>query len=221
MRISSAISSLTSSLLLFATLSPQCRGESKLEWPYNLPRDVKYYPEDEPLVRKSLDIQRRLENEIPVALRKMSDDPGEMFFLDYWGFRDESDIKRRSSPESELSAWTNGSFLLPPQRPLYAATEPPSFVNRFLGRNLDKRDFSCPTNTFSCSSINRPNSCCPNGLKCNIVQDTGLGDVGCCGDSTCTGQVQGCPAEYTPCPVSQGGGCCVPGYQCSGVGCKS
>ncbi|KAL1955995.1 hypothetical protein VTO42DRAFT_7895 [Malbranchea cinnamomea] len=88
---------------------------------------------------------------------------------------------------------------------------------------LAKRNFECPVGSTACTSIGRPNSCCKEGSVCQIIEDTGLGDVGCCpSDSeTCTGDLRSCPEGHTSCPGSLGGGCCIPGYSCFNEGCIS
>ena len=185
-------------------LSQLCSAESP--WPYNLPPHMKYYPEDEPSVRRNLEIHDKLATSPPNAVKKMGDDAGEMFFLEYWGFEEEeqSDKQRRISGNATMfgpAIRIHGDLSIAP-------------------RSYYKRDFTCPTGTNSCTNINRPNSCCPNGLTCNIVSDSGLGDVGCCRDSdSCGGQSSSCPQDYISCPSENGGGCCIPGYECQGVGC--
>ena len=87
---------------------------------------------------------------------------------------------------------------------------------------LEKRIFQCPTNTFDCSSIGRPNSCCAQGEVCNIIQDTGLGDVACCpANAQCSGNLLNCDLGFTKCSDNLGGGCCIPQYVCIDIGCKS
>ncbi|KAG2163672.1 hypothetical protein JADG_003411 [Aureobasidium aubasidani] len=54
------------------------------DWPYNLPAGAKYYPEHEHHIRRDLEIQQRLNVASPSGIRKMSEDEGEKFFLDYW-----------------------------------------------------------------------------------------------------------------------------------------
>ena len=199
-----------------------------LQWPYNLSPSTKYYPEDEPLVRRSIEIQELFANQTPHALRKMSSDKGQMFLLEYWGFnRDERRIKQSlaaghtvDQKGERIGTLENITQIRLPQPHLLLHTDRlPAISNRFSRSPLEKRDFRCPTGTTSCTSINRPNSCCANGLQCNIITDTGFGDVGCCADSSCSGEVTGCQEGYTSCPANQGGGCCIPGYACSGVGC--
>ena len=226
----------TSLLLLISTYSARTSCH-EAQWPYNLPPHVKYFPEDEPLVRRNIDLQDKLLNQRTLGTRKMTTDEGEMFFLEYWRFEgergDEFDglltrgISNVKMPDSPFDT-SNTSMLQSYKPPLLQHESHEVGQRPLLARYLNlqrmqiyPRDFICPTGTSNCSYINQPNSCCENGLTCNIVPDTGLGVVGCCAGSGCSGQVASCPNSYTSCPSSQGGGCCVPGYVCSGVGCKS
>ncbi|KAK3370249.1 hypothetical protein B0H63DRAFT_312080 [Podospora didyma] len=85
---------------------------------------------------------------------------------------------------------------------------------------LERRQWACPTGTASCANIGRPNSCCQTGETCMKVTDTGLGDVGCCPAGTaCSGGVSVCGSGSTACASEIGGGCCIPGFVCAGVGC--
>lgn len=198
-------------LLSFAPFPAPCLAD--LQWPYDLPPHVKYYPEDERLVRRNLEAQERLETQSPVGVRKMSDDEGEMFFLEYWGF----EVEGRE--EEGTDVWNNSSAIQPPFA--LHADPMPGLSPRFAKHLFAKRAFNCPSGTNSCEGIGRPNSCCPNGLTCNLITDSGLGDVGCCEGNSCAGQVVSCMEGYSPCNVNQGGGCCIPEYRCEGVGCKS
>ena len=240
------LNSVPLSLLLFIASAATPVQSLESRWPYSLPPEVKYFPEDEPLVKRNCDIQRRLVDQRPVGLRKMNSDEGEMFFLEYWRFeggsygrtpRDELSLtKRRAQPlklhpgEDDCGSrdsWFNVSSLPPLQAPfsLHASLEeayPRPLSPRAVLQFLAGRGFQCPTGTASCGSINRPNSCCPTGEACQLITDVGLGDVGCCAQGqSCSNQVSNCQQGYTSCPGSAGGGCCIPGYTCNGVGCKS
>lgn len=203
--------------LLALVLERSTLGQSKeLEWPYNLPAHVKYYPEDEGLVKRNVEIRQRLQQQSPVGMKKMSGDPGEMFFLDYWRFKiDDHDSDGGSSNISEAAELTA------PLKLHVDSIHQRSVLPRFLGHSLfDKRGFTCPAGSAACTSINRPNSCCKTGSTCQLVQDVGLGDVGCCAENqVCGGSVSTCPANYISCPQNPGGGCCIPGYACFNVGC--
>lgn len=228
--------SLPSSLLLLLSSNYLATAEP---WPYNLPKHEKYWPEHEEFVKRDANIQQRMAGQPPAGVQKMSGDPGEKFYLEYWQFEDASveveqdnavkDFKRRAeTPNVDLDEqYSNASLaenLLPPLLLHSEAHDAGRSLLRFLPRNLfDKRAFECPSGTNSCASISRPNSCCPSSETCVIVEDTGLGDVGCCpAGSSCSGGLSNCnTAEgYTSCPESDNGGCCIPGFTCQDVGCK-
>ena len=87
--------------------------------------------------------------------------------------------------------------------------------------HLQGRQWLCPSGTNSCSSIGFPNSCCASGETCVQIEDTGLGSVGCCpSGANCSGSIKNCASGNTPCASEIGGGCCIPGFVCQGVGCK-
>jgi hypothetical protein len=206
---------------------------------YNFPVRYENSAEYRSIARRSLDIQRRLLEQTPCGIRKMPADEGEMFYLDYWLFEEienalieagdlGTEEEETQTLEDPKHNGANTSLLIPPQPPLLLHTNQTANAHPLLGRYLNngfswlgRRDFVCPADTTSCSSIGQSNSCCENGLTCINVVDTGNGPVGCCaGGSSCTDQVSGCPSGYSSCTSSQGGGCCIPGYECSGVGCK-
>ncbi|KKK23083.1 hypothetical protein P175DRAFT_0499001 [Aspergillus ochraceoroseus IBT 24754] len=158
------------------------------------------------------------------GVHKMSDDEGEKFFMDYWHFEDDPIVgnfteRQESNPPRE----TDRSALLPRSYPFH-----PSFaldsdrLRNLRFSHLVKKDFQCPSGTYSCTAINRPDSCCSTDETCMIVKDTGSGDVGCCpSGQTCSGTIGSCSQGYTSCPSSLGGGCCIPGYECVTGGCRS
>ncbi|KAL9070327.1 MAG: hypothetical protein Q9157_005856 [Trypethelium eluteriae] len=249
MQLFAKILSLPPSLLvLIATSSHPIASEK--QWPYNLPPHVKYFPEDEVHIKRSVEIQNRLATQVPSVVRKMSPDAGEMFFLDYWQFDDlkapqsaildppdlrgeqfnqnaEGSSQRESlrSKSSIIEDAGNGTGLMLPPFHLHAeiSIHQESYL-RFLRRTLIERDYQCPAETNDCASIGRPNNCCATDETCVIVTDTGNGDVGCCpSGSSCGSQVSSCntAAGYTSCPGSPNGGCCIPGFACQDVGCES
>ncbi|KAG6009067.1 hypothetical protein E4U21_003399 [Claviceps maximensis] len=84
---------------------------------------------------------------------------------------------------------------------------------------LGKRT-SCPADMNSCGGSGSPNKCCPQGTYCTAVPDSDVGHVACCPNGlTCGGGVGKCPDDATSCAAALGGGCCIPGYVCQGVGC--
>lgn len=238
------ILSLPASLLLLIASAPARVSSNELRWPYSLPPHVKYFPQDESLVRRDENIQQSLRNARPAAVKKMGCDESEKFFLDYWALApsvrelasntsktlddssDSSSIILRSSASSD---WANLSIVpqsLLPAFPLHCEQQPApklallSRAFRFPFSSFDKRGFQCPAGTSACATINRPDSCCALGETCQVIQDTGLGDVGCCSQGqVCQGQLTACTPGYTSCPNNPGGGCCIPGYACFDVGC--
>jgi hypothetical protein len=200
------------------------------QWPYELPAHVKYFPEDEPLVKRGLSAMEELSRRQPVGVHKMTDDENEMFFLDYWQFEEDNKqqhtIARRSTPALFDNTTLDGSLLSPllvhSNSPAQAGQQ--SRFSFFARSNLfEKRNYMCPNGTYSCYSINRPYSCCVTGEVCTNVTNTGLGDVGCCPEGqTCNGEVAECDtsAGFKSCPGYSGGGCCIPDFDCSGVGCE-
>ncbi|OAP54242.1 hypothetical protein AYL99_11343 [Fonsecaea erecta] len=220
------LAALPSSLLILITSSiPSVTAQDlDWQWPYNLPPDSKYYPEDELLVRRDLDVQRKLQKSNPTGVRKMSGDPGEMFYLQYWGFDEQQDEEEFHMDSLD---WANATLFASFHQPVrvHDSYQNPRIFRRLLpGWHLfAERDFQCPTGTSACTSIDRPNSCCATGYTCQLVQDTGngLGDVGCCPNGQVCGDAlsTSCASGYTSCPNNPGGGCCLPGYACYQVGC--
>jgi hypothetical protein len=174
-----------------------------------------------------------------VGVMKMSLDEGEKFYMEYWQFEQgvEERSKRkvplqRRDEEAEVGLLANIS--MPFRPPLALHTEYESSYEDLKarkvleGRNaaaamaiLEKREFVCPTGYASCSAVGYPNSCCSTSETCFVIQDTGLGPVGCCPNgNTCGGTITSCSASNTACADELGGGCCIPNYVCAGVGCK-
>ncbi|KAK8228376.1 hypothetical protein HDK77DRAFT_383532 [Phyllosticta capitalensis] len=197
--------------------------EAKPEWPYNLPRHEKYWPEQEAIVKRDAAIKARMAVEVPHVVRKMSDDPSQKFYFDYWEFAGAGAI---ADAASQVTLGDDEYFNATLLQPVLKHSDYQSRhwnLPRFFpyGEHgaVQRRDFQCPTGTSACTSIDRADSCCGTGETCVIVQDTGNGDVGCCPDgSSCAGNVANCDtsAGYSSCPDSSNGGCCIPGYTCSG-----
>ena len=197
---------------------------------------MKYFPEEEAHVKRSLDIQARLRREKPIGVKKMSSDEGEMFFLHNWIFEANKDlgpkeqnsnrIEERSLDPTEDEYLNISALAFSPLRPheelsLLDASRKDVIAER--AAELEQRDFKCPDGTTSCASIGAPNSCCGSSDNCINIPDTGLGPVGCCPQGrTCGGGAISCDTRngYSSCPNSPNGGCCLPGYSCQDVGCK-
>lgn len=200
-------------LLLLLTSLAQTNASQRAPHLHDLSPDYKYYPEHEHLFRRQAEIQQKLQWQRPTAVRKMSGDPGEKFYLDYWLFENEPELAVNNTADSELSASIR----------VHNNVSKAQFVPRhFDPRGLYKlfrRDFECPSGSYACSSIERPNSCCENGSTCQLIDDTGYGDVGCCpSGQSCGDTLSGCTDGSTGCP-NDGGGCCLPGYGCYQEGC--
>ena len=51
-------------------------------WPYNLQPHEKYWPEHEEHIKRDAQIQKRMAWQPPAGVQKMSNDPGEKFYMD-------------------------------------------------------------------------------------------------------------------------------------------
>lgn len=189
------------------------------------------------ILRRGADIEARLANEPIIGIRKMSTDPGEKFFPEYWHFGDSLDVpgqndglagtdlahfnttaRRENLLDTARSSFSPAQFL---SRSFAYSPSVESAFGLKRSRILDSRDFKCPANTYSCTSIDRPDRCCSVGSACEIVPDTGAGDVGCCpSGQSCSGTIGSCQSGYTTCSQALGGGCCIPGYDCVEGGCE-
>jgi hypothetical protein len=214
----SGFSSLPASLLLLilTTAVPSC---AEPQWPYNLPAQMRYFPEDEPLVKRGLESMQKLGKQAPVGVQKMSTDPNDMFFLDYWQFNDTD-----SSTSYQPSANETSSDLIPPPLLVHLFQDMPQ-KRAWFGAPLVKRDFQCPANYISCAGLGASSLCCPQGNTCINIKDSGSGTVGCCpaGQNCANGVTVGsCDSSqgYQSCPGNSNGGCCIPGYSCFSTGCK-
>ncbi|CZT24625.1 uncharacterized protein RCC_10350 [Ramularia collo-cygni] len=197
--------------LITLTYSYQVEANEK-PWPYNLPRSVKYYPEHEGHIRRGLEAQERLAWEDPIAMKKMGDDAGEKFLLDYWQWEvEEQGSLSLGNFGAGTKEYSNAS--------LVAAVMPHCNNNgRKLGlfkRNIFAREFECPSGTKSCNSIGS-DLCCNTSDSCVETSE----GIGCCpSGAACGTDVAGCDtsAGFSSCP--QGVGCCIPGAECLDNGC--
>ncbi|EOA92289.1 uncharacterized protein SETTUDRAFT_85020 [Exserohilum turcica Et28A] len=191
------------------------------QWPHNVPKHLKYFPEDEIRVKRGLDLQKRLQYEKPIGVKKMSLDEGEMFMLDNWIFA--SDSQQQPARRWDADSWSNLTVqaVLSPLRPIAQS----DWLARMHVRDvLLGRQFKCPDGTSSCEAIGAPDVCCGTGSNCiKTSGSSDAGNVGCCPKGqTCAGSASCDEASgYTSCPDAPNGGCCLPGFKCQGVGCKS
>ncbi|CAN9246522.1 unnamed protein product [Alternaria alternata] len=90
------------------------------QWPHNVPRHLKYFPEDEVHAKRGLSVKQRLQHEKPIGVKKMSMDEGEMFMLDNWIFAaEDTPSQPQSSRRSDYDVFGNAtSQALSPLRPL-------------------------------------------------------------------------------------------------------
>lgn len=234
------------SLLLYIATAPPLTYALDNPWPFGFRYSLRSKSGHEHWTVRDGAETTHHEVQVPIAVRRMSNDQGEMFFPEYWQFESDANgasklelDRRRHTPhslepleeESAARNWANASMPQPLQAPFSLHTDRQLDTRPLFSRLLrspgaifarDTRDFACPNGTSACTSINRPNSCCAAGLVCQITTDSGLGDVGCCGPGqVCGDKVSGCPQEDLTCPDSLGGGCCIPGSVCINVGCES
>ncbi len=234
---------LPASLLVFIVWAPIPASTYELPWAHRASSLRRSKALDSVLDRERQSIPAPAASvQRPIGVRKMSSDEGEMFFPEYWTLHDidnDSDGVSNDDPRNARLDKRNPSLRLPDLSPSNAlannATIVPPLQAPFslhtdeihlpLLRRLfpfQKRQFSCPKDTNACESIKRPNSCCPADEICQLITDSGNGDVGCCSPGqVCSQVVTTCQQGYPSCPGAQGGGCCVPGSSCVGVGCKS
>ena len=147
------------------------------------------------------------------------------------------------SPDEEFLLALNSSAVLeyrPPFIPHFGQTQQTAMTDREeeytsgRGRTLFRkaaeallrlqgRQFACPTGTASCGGIGYPNYCCQTGETCfRVDNNPNSGNLGCCPSGTnCGGTVAQCAGGSTACAAEVGGGCCIPGFVCAGIGCKS
>ncbi|KAI4143247.1 MAG: hypothetical protein LQ341_002961 [Variospora aurantia] len=109
-----------------------------------------------------------------IAVRKMMDSEGEMFFPEYWRFNHEADDwdedpaynpKDLKLPNDKtchrsntVDFWRNASIFLPYEAPfaLHRNTDTSPSSAHWVRDLLTKRDFQCPSGTSACVGINRP-----------------------------------------------------------------
>jgi hypothetical protein len=222
MRLSRTILSLPPSLLLLISV-PSCQTAAELHLEERAQLD------DQHLIRRGLAAMEKLQSRPPTRVRKMSGEPDQMFFLDYWGWDEELFDGLRARDIDPSYEEDTIDFLLPALRPNalpYGQRSPFDDLFRFFQRSeIVARDFSCPTNSTPCASLNRTDICCGSGETCYIGDDLGCGTIGCCpANQTCSGPVQCCntAAGYSNCSDVAGsnGGCCIPNFSCYSTGCK-
>lgn len=194
------------------------------------------WPEDAIYRRRDIEALKRHQQASPsvVGVKKMTSDEGAKFFPEYWQFEDHDKLFEASiepNIDGDDASLRSLSVSIAYHAPYALHQQSPNPLSRDIfdnpwgrsdrrniGQALERRGYQCPTGTESCSDIGYPNSCCTSGEVCFTVADTGLGPVGCCpSGEECSGATS-CGSN-TACSDIEGGGCCLPGYSCEGVGC--
>lgn len=159
-----------------------------------------------PILASYLSLASAKQDSSPTAIRKLSPDCNEKIFPHHLAF----------APLESL---------LDPNRTYIPAFAPHSH-GTVLRRAaevlalLQKRQ-ACPGGMKSCSGVGSGVKCCQEGTYCVDVGDAVAGGIACCPDGvSCGGGVGECPDGATSCSAELGGGCCIPGYVCEGLGCK-
>ncbi|KAI5462419.1 hypothetical protein BGZ63DRAFT_423678 [Mariannaea sp. PMI_226] len=162
--------------------------------------------------------------QIPTAIRKLAPNPNEKILAEHLAFAPLPFLSPRGSLDSDgedEAINVNGSASYLPAYARHFSDGDRSLLRRASEALaiLQRRD-SCPIGTNSCSSVNEPNKCCQDGTYCASVEDGTVGGVACCPNGkSCGGTVGACPAGATSCSQELGGGCCISGYVCEGLGC--
>lgn len=178
----------------------------------------------------------------PTAIRKLPPDANEKLFPEHLAFAPLSFAAAAIAAHKFLEA-QDAAFNLDLQHAqLSAGNRPPSSQPRpyrpaFAGHFDDseanvlrraaealallERRAACPSGMSGCDAIGQPNKCCQTDTICTKVDDVSVGGIACCPQgSSCGGKVGACPSGAVSCPADLGGGCCIPGYVCQGLGCK-
>lgn len=169
----------------------------------------------------------------PTAIKKISPGSGEKIFANHLAFAPLPVLAPHEAASAALVFLDQQDEELAHQSNTSIARFRPAFQRHYeeaegnvLRRAAEvlallERRQACPSGMNSCSDVGAPNKCCQEGTYCTDVSDTNVGKVACCPEgATCDGSVGDCPTEARSCPAELGGGCCIPGYVCQGVGCK-
>ncbi|KND89591.1 rRNA methyltransferase 1, mitochondrial [Tolypocladium ophioglossoides CBS 100239] len=161
-------------------------------------------------------------NQLPTVVKKLSPDLSEKILPEHLAFAPLPVDAVARVFLTEQDAGLNATALF--YRPAFARhlddSEDGSLRRAAAALALLRKRASCPAGMNSCADQGSPNKCCQEGTYCTDVPDTTVGGVACCPQGTkCGGGVGSCPADAVSCPPDLGGGCCIPGYVCQGVGC--
>ncbi|KID76437.1 hypothetical protein MBR_04372, partial [Metarhizium brunneum ARSEF 3297] len=162
----------------------------------------------------------------PIAIKKQSPGSGEKILREHLAFApllqvEPGVVSSFDAPSDEPHQNVDGtSRFYPPFVRHIRETEDNVLRRAAEALALLERRSSCPSGMNSCAQQGSPNKCCQQGTYCTDVPDTDVGHVACCPNgSACGGGVGSCPSGAASCAAALGGGCCIPGYVCQGVGC--
>jgi len=219
MREFTTLLALPASLLSIIAIPAVQAAESRRLYQHDRASDNPF--EIERHMKRDAEVQARLFQQKPLGVRKMSDDHGQKFLLEYWTF-DDLDTAEDSNPRhfdtsnnSSLHTDASAAHLSKPIAPHTNHDRQPRSI---FARSLFTRDFDCPSDTNSCGSIGYDGACCPADESC-VSTSSG---VGCCASGqTCGDEITGCDTDqgYTECSNDSSGGCCIPGAECESGGC--
>ncbi|POR39040.1 rRNA methyltransferase 1, mitochondrial [Tolypocladium paradoxum] len=162
--------------------------------------------------------QATASQQLPTAIKKLSPDSSEKIFPEHLAFAPlPVDAARVFLDEREAGL---DAIYRPAFARHYDDSEDSALRRAAAVLALLRKRASCPVGMNSCADQGSPNKCCQEGTYCTDVPDTTVGHVACCPLGTkCGGGVGSCPVGAVSCPPDLGGGCCIPGYVCQGVGC--
>ena len=197
------------------------------QWPHNLPPHVKYWPEDRPNQIRDLEgiYRQQFMPLAPKAVKKMSTDEGEKFYLHYWEYDSVDTVMSMSAPEescdseqrdvesgqkirprvAEHDREYNASMPMPFSLPLRRHTQDTSPNPHF------KKDLSYYSSLF----LRPPRAGLAELVKRGFQCPTGSSDCGSIGrPNTCCNQGETC--SIIPDTGLGDVGCCPPLQACSG-----
>lgn len=160
----------------------------------------------------------------PTAIRRQSPDSNEKILAEHLAFPSSLQVGPVLGSPSFLDDQalpSNGTARFYPAFAQHIDEREETILRRAAqALDLLQKRAACPAGMISCADSGSPNKCCQEGTYCTAVPDTDVGHVACCPNGlTCGGGVGKCPADATSCAAALGGGCCIPGYICQGIGC--
>ncbi|KAF4975263.1 hypothetical protein FZEAL_7930 [Fusarium zealandicum] len=167
----------------------------------------------------------------PTAVRKLPPNCGEKLLREHLAFAPLQVLSPREAAEAAVSFLDEqddeflvlsgtGRFFRPAFAPHSEESQESLLRRAAEALALLQRRSGCPNGMNSCSSIESDVKCCQDGTYCVDVGNAVAGGIACCPNgASCGGGVGSCPSDATSCSEELGGGCCIPGYVCQGLGC--